>query len=66
MNQIRRVPHITDTTAAGFQDASLLEAAKKRSDREIKNMVDRELENTSVTVVFKGVAILRWTKINAN
>ena len=29
-------------------------------------MIAKGLENTSVTVVFEDVAILRWTKMNAN
>lgn len=52
VNQIRSMPNITGTAAAGFQDASLWEAAKKQSDRAIKAMIDRALVNTSVTVVF--------------
>lgn len=46
------MPNITGTAAAGFQDASLWEEAKKKGDKEIKRMIDKGLENTSVTVVF--------------
>ena len=46
------MPNITGTAAAGFQDASLWEEAKKKGDKEIKQMIDKGLENTSVTVVF--------------
>ena len=52
VNQIRSMPNITGTAAAGFQDASLWEEAKKKGDKEIKRMIDKGLENTSVTVVF--------------
>lgn len=52
VNQIRSIPNVTGTAAAGFQDASLWEEAKKKSDKEIKKMIDDALENTSVTVVF--------------
>lgn len=52
VNQIRSMPNITGTAAAGFQDASLWEAAKKKGDSEIKRMIDQGLANTSVTVVF--------------
>lgn len=52
VNQIRSMPNITGTAAAGFQDASLWEKAKKKGDKEIKRMIDKGLENTSVTVVF--------------
>ncbi len=52
VNQIRSIPNITGTAAAGFQDASLWEEAKKKGDKEIKGMIDEALDNTSVTVVF--------------
>jgi len=45
------MPNVTGTAAAGFQDASLWEEAKKK-DSVIKKMIDDGLENTSVTVVF--------------
>ena len=52
VNQIRSMPNVIGTSAAGFQDASLWEEAKKKGDdKEIKRMIDRGLENTSVTVV---------------
>jgi len=54
INQIRSIPNVTGTAAAGFVDASLWEATKKTSDAAIKRMIDRALENTSVTVVFIG------------
>lgn len=52
VNQIRNMPNITGIAAAGFQDASLWEEAKKKGYKEIKSMIDKGLENTSVTVVF--------------
>lgn len=51
VNQIRSIPNITGTAAAGFQDASLWEEAKKKGDAAIKRMIDNGLNNTSVTVV---------------
>lgn len=51
VNQIRSMPNITRTAAAGFQDASLWEQAKAKGDRVIKGMIDEALKNTSVTVV---------------
>ena len=51
VNQIRSMPNVTGTAAAGFQDASLWEKAKKIGGSEIRNMIDKGLENTSVTVV---------------
>lgn len=52
VNQIRSIPNVTGTAAAGFQDASLWEEAKKKGDKEIKKMIDEALERTSVTAVF--------------
>lgn len=54
VNQIRNIPNITGCSAAGFQDASLWEEAKKKGDDSIKKMIDKGLENTSVTVVCIG------------
>ncbi len=54
VNQIRNIPEITGCAAAGFQDASLWEEAEKKGDAEIKKLIDKGLENTSVTVVFIG------------
>lgn len=54
INQIRSIPNITGSAAAGFQDASLWEDAKRKSDAAIKKMIDDALYNTSVTVVFIG------------
>ncbi|MGV8080371.1 MAG: TIR domain-containing protein [Syntrophales bacterium] len=51
VNQIRSMTNIIGTAAAGFQDASLWEEAKKKGDKEIKRMIDDALQNTSVTVV---------------
>jgi hypothetical protein len=58
VNQIRSMTNVIGTAAAGFQDASLWEEAKKKGDREIKNMIDNALKNTSVTVV----CVTRGTK----
>lgn len=54
INQIRNIPNVTGCAAAGFQDASLWEEAKKKGDATIKKMIDDALMNTSVTVVFIG------------
>ena len=51
VNQIRSMPNIIGASAAGFQDASLWEATKKKGDKAIKALIDKGLENTSVTVV---------------
>ena len=51
VNQIRNIPNYLGTAAAGFQDASLWEEAKKKGDANIKRMIDKGLKNTSVTVV---------------
>jgi hypothetical protein len=54
VNQIRNIPEITGCSAAGFQDASLWEKAKKEGDAAIKNLIDNGLKDTSVTVVCIG------------
>ncbi|MCX7085842.1 MAG: TIR domain-containing protein [Methylococcales bacterium] len=54
INQIRSIPNILGSAAAGFQDASLWEEAKRKSDAAIKKLIDDALYNTSVTVVFIG------------
>jgi hypothetical protein len=51
VNQIRNLPNVIGTAAAGFKDASLWEEAKKKGDKVIKGMIDDALQNTSVTVV---------------
>ena len=64
VNQIRNMPKVMGTSAAGFRDASLWEKAKKKGDKEIKRMIDRGLENTSVTVVCvtRGTASRKYIK----
>lgn len=43
-----------DRTASGFFDASLWENAKTSGDLTIRRLIDRALENTSVTAVLIG------------
>jgi len=54
VNQIRNIPNITGCAAAGFQDASIWEEAKKKGDAAIKKLIDDGLNNTTVTVVCIG------------
>ncbi len=54
VNQIRSIPNITGCAAAGFQDASIWEEARKKGDAAIKKLIDEGLKNTSVTVVCIG------------
>lgn len=54
VNQIRNIPNVTGCSAAGFQDASLWEEAKKKGESAIKKLIDDGLMNTSVTVVCIG------------
>ena len=51
VNQIRSMPNVIGTSAAGFQDASLWEEAKKKTSSAIRKMIDNALQNTSVTLV---------------
>ncbi len=54
VNQIRNIPNVIGNAAAGFRDASLWEEAKRKGDDEVKRMINKALEGTSVTVVFIG------------
>jgi hypothetical protein len=58
VNQVRNMPNVLGTAAAGFQDASLWEESKKKGATAIKKLIDDGLKNTSVTVVF----VTRGTK----
>ena len=50
VNQIRSMPNVIGTAAAGFIDNSLWEDAKKTGGK-IERMIDKALERTTVTVV---------------
>src|SRR5207253_10455002 len=54
VNQIRSIPNVTGCAAAGFQDASIWEEAKRKGDPAIKALINKGLEDTSVTVVCAG------------
>jgi len=43
--------NVRSTSAAGFEDASLWEEAKKKGDQEVHKMIDEALQDTTVTVV---------------
>lgn len=64
INQIRSIPNVIGCAAAGFQDASLWEAARNKSDAAIMRMIDGALSNTTVTVVFIGQQTANRTFIN--
>lgn len=54
VNQIRNLPNVIDTAAAGFQDASLWEEAKSKGDATVQKLIDEGLKYTTVTVVMIG------------
>ena len=54
VNQIRNIHNVIGCAAAGFQDASLWEEARQKGDADIKRLIDKGLENTTVTVVCIG------------
>lgn len=54
VNQIRNIHNVIGCPAAGFQDASLWEEAKRKGDAVIKKLIDDALYNTSVTLVCVG------------
>jgi hypothetical protein len=64
VNQIRSIPNVTGCAAAGFQDASVWEEAKRKGDAAIKALINKGLENTSVTVVCIGAKTAGRTYIN--
>jgi hypothetical protein len=54
VNVIRNAHIVEGCTAAGFQDASIWEEAKKKGDAAIKRLIDAGLNGTSVTAVLIG------------
>ena len=60
---IVRNSHVVEgTAAAGFQDASLWEEAKKKGDEALKRLIKAGLESTTVTAVLIGAetASRKW------
>ncbi len=51
VNQIRNMKNVRCTSAAGFEDASLWEEAKKIGNQEVHKLIDEALQDTVVTVV---------------
>lgn len=64
VNQIRSIPNIVGSAAAGFRDASLWEESKAKGTAAIQALIDEALKGTSVTVVFvtQGTADRRYIK----
>jgi hypothetical protein len=54
VNQVRNAHIVEGTAAAGFQDASIWEEARKKGDEAIKKLIDKGLSDTTVTVVLIG------------
>ena len=54
VNIVRNSGVVEGYAAAGFQDASLWEEAKRKGDATIKALINRGLEGTSVTCVLIG------------
>jgi hypothetical protein len=54
VNVVRNSGAIEGVSAAGFHDASLWEETKRQGDAAVKNLIDRGLSSTSVTVVLIG------------
>jgi MTH538 TIR-like domain (DUF1863) len=54
VNQIRNSHIVEGCAAAGFQDASIWEEAKRRGDAAIKALINAGLAGTSVTAVLIG------------
>jgi MTH538 TIR-like domain (DUF1863) len=64
VNQIRSIPNIVGTAAAGFKDASLWEEAKSKGEATITKLIDNALLNTSVTVVCVTFNVVNRKYIN--
>jgi MTH538 TIR-like domain (DUF1863) len=54
VNVVRNDGAIEGISAAGFHDASLWEASKKKGDAAVKKLIDSGLDGTTVTVVLIG------------
>jgi hypothetical protein len=54
VNVVRNSGVVEGVSAAGFQDASLWEEAKRQGDAAVKRLIDRGLGGTSVTVILIG------------
>lgn len=54
VNVVRNSGVIDGVAAAGFNDASLWEETKRQGDDAVKNLINRGLMDTSVTVVLIG------------
>lgn len=61
---VRNSGEVDATAAAGWDDASLWEEAKRKGRREIERLIDNGLRGTSVTVVLIGTetASRPWVK----
>jgi hypothetical protein len=64
VNQIRNIPNIIGCSAAGFQDSSIWEEARKEGDEAIKKLIDNGLLGTSVTIVCIGAKTVGRKYIN--
>src|SRR5258708_6521311 len=54
VNQVRNCHVIEGVAAAGFEDGSLWEEARKKGDTVIKKMIDEAMAPTGVTAVLIG------------
>lgn len=54
VNVVRKSGVVLGAAAAGFQDASLWEKAKKKGTAAVKRLIDQGLEGTTVTCVLIG------------
>lgn len=63
-NVVRNHGLLKDTGSAGFFDASIWESAKTNGISEIKSLINRNLENTTVTCVLIGTNTWRsrWVR----
>ena len=61
---VKNLPGIITTAAAGFVDSTEWDEQKVKGDLEIKEMIDRAIEGTTVTVVFITEGVLAPAKLD--
>ena len=63
-NVVRNSGVVEGSAAAGFHDASLWEEAKKKGYADVKNLIDKGLAGTTVTVVLIGAQTAQRKFVN--
>lgn len=59
VNQIRNSGMVEGISKSGFQDKAEFETVKRQGDQSVRNWIDKQLEDTSVTAVLIGKETLK-------